>query len=67
MIDWAAFFVVLFATLLGACLVVTLYSFGLRLVDRSTGIRRASGIACFVACALVILYGVYLVIPIFHR
>jgi hypothetical protein len=67
MIDWAAFFVVLVATLVGASVVVTLYSFGLRLVDRSTGLRRGAGIACFAASALVILYGVYLVIPYFHR
>jgi hypothetical protein len=67
MIDWAAFLVVLFATLLGASLVVTLYSLGLRLLDRSTGARRVAGIACFVVCALVVLYGVYLIIPALHR
>jgi hypothetical protein len=66
MIDWAAFLVVLFATLVGASLVVTLYSLGLRLLDRSTGVRRAAGVACFVVCALVVLYGVYLIIPAFH-
>lgn len=65
MIDWAAFLVVLVATLVGACIVVTLYSVGLRLLDRSTGPRRAAGIACFVACALVVLYGVYLIVPFF--
>ena len=37
MIDWPAFFVVLVATLVAACLVVTLYSLGLRLVDRTPG------------------------------
>jgi hypothetical protein len=71
MIDWPAFFVVLVATLVAASAVVTLYSLGLRLVDR-TGDGHASwqrpvGIACFVACALVVLYGVYLVIPYFHH
>ena len=71
MIDWAAFFVVLVATLVAASLVVTLYSLGLRLVDRAgdrpAGWHRPLGIACFVACGLVVLYGVYLVIPYFHR
>jgi len=67
MIDWPAFFVVLVATLVAACLVVTLYSLGLRLVDRTTGVRRAAGVACFVASGLAVLYGVYLVIPYFHR
>jgi hypothetical protein len=67
MIDWPAFFVVLFSTLVSACLVVTFYSVGLRLLDAGRGWRRPAGIACFVICALVVLYGVYLVIPYFHQ
>jgi hypothetical protein len=67
MIDWPAFVVVLFATLVSACLVVTFYSVGLRLLDAGHGWRRPAGIACFVICALVVLYGVYLVIPYFHQ
>ena len=67
MIDWGAFFVVLIATLVAASAVVTLYSLGLRLVDRSAGWRRALGVGCFVVCGLVVVYGVYLVIPYFHR
>lgn len=71
MIDWAAFFVVLVTTLVAAGAVVTLYSFGLRLHDggstRGAAWHRPVGIACFVACALVVLYGVYLIIPFFHR
>ena len=67
MIDWPAFFIVLVATLVSGCLVVTLYSLGLRLVDRATGWQRPLGIACFVTSGLVVLYGVYLVIPYFHQ
>ena len=67
MIDWLAFFVVLVATLVSACLVVTFYSVGLRLLDTGHGWRRRVAIACFVICALVVLYGVYLVIPYFHQ
>jgi hypothetical protein len=66
-IDWISFFVVLAASIAAACGVVALYSFGLRLVDGAVGIRRAAGVACFVLCALLIVYGVYLVIPLFHR
>jgi hypothetical protein len=66
MIDWAAFFVVVVATLVSACAVVTLYSLGLRLTDRSAGWRLGLGRACFGACAAVILYGVYLIVPAFH-
>jgi hypothetical protein len=65
-IDWAAFLVVLVATLVAASLVVTLYSLGLRLTDRAIGARRAAGVACFVVCALVVLYGVYLIVPFFR-
>lgn len=67
MIDWPAFFLVFFATLVAACLIVTLYSLGLRLIDRPTSWQRPVGIACFVACGLAVLYGVYLVIPYFHQ
>jgi len=71
MIDWPAFFVVLVATMVAASAVVTLYSLGLRLIDRPAestgGWRRPLGIACFVVCGLVVLYGVYLVIPYFHH
>jgi hypothetical protein len=65
-IDWAAFLVVLVATLVAASLVVTLYSLGLRLTDHATGVRRVAGVVCFAACALVVLYGVYLIVPFFQ-
>lgn len=67
MIDWMAFFIVLLATVTAASLVVTLYSVGLRLLDDGRGWRRPLGVACFVLCSLVVLYGVYLVIPYFHQ
>jgi len=68
-VEWGAFFQVLLATLIGACGVVTLYSLGLRLIDSDDvrPLRRAAGIVCLVLCGLVILYGVYLVIPFFHQ
>ena len=65
-VDWAAFVVVLAAALISACSVVTLYSVGLRLVEAERGWRHTLGITCFVASAAVILFGVYLVIPLFH-
>ncbi|MCU1406638.1 MAG: hypothetical protein JWQ43_2941 [Glaciihabitans sp.] len=65
-IDWMAFVVVLVAALLSACAVVTLYSVGLRLVEAERGWRHSTGIACFVICAALVLFGVYLVIPLFH-
>jgi hypothetical protein len=44
---------------------VFLFSLGLRLAAR-TGWRRPAGIGCFVLCGLLILYGVYLIIPSLH-
>jgi len=66
-IDWAAFLIVLVSTLVAACGIVTLYSLGLRLLDDSRSWSRRAGIACFVVCGLAILYGIYLVVPVFHR
>jgi hypothetical protein len=66
-VDWAAFFSVLVATLIAACGVVTVYSVGLRLLDSEVRLRRVAGISCFVVCAAAVLFGVYLVIPLFHR
>ncbi len=66
MIEWGAFITVLAAALVAACGIVTLYSLGLRLLDGAGRPRRVAGIACFVFCASIILYGVYLVVPFFH-
>lgn len=65
-VDWAAFVVVFLATLVGSCGIVALYSLGLRLIDHNHGWRRRAGISCFVGCALVIAFAVYLIVPQFH-
>jgi len=68
MIDWAAFVVVALVSLFSAAALVSLYSLGLRLVTlegRSTA-RAAAGYACFVVCALGVLYGIYLIVPGLH-
>lgn len=78
MIDWLAFLEVLVASIVGACGIVLLFSLGLRFVDaESTGSegdesevprwRRPVGIGFFVLCGLLILFGLYLIIPFFHR
>lgn len=63
MIEWGSFLVVLIVSIVGACGIVLLFSLGLRLVDAGGGWRRPLGVASFVACALLILYGIYLIIP----
>lgn len=72
-INWNAFFVVGVATLVGALVVVTLFASAVRLraasLDRSGRARswtRATEYACYLLCAGAVLYGIYLIIPIFH-
>jgi hypothetical protein len=65
-IEWGSFFVVFAAAVIAACLVMTLFSLGLRLATpQTTRVRRGVGIACFVLCALAMLLGVCLIIPAF--
>jgi len=65
-IDWGAFVTVVAASLLSACLLVTLFSVGLRLNDGNAPWRRPVSAAIFVACGLVVAFGIYLIVPIFH-
>ena len=70
MIAWGSFLVVLVASVVGAGGVVTLFSLGLRLAGPDTASgrgRRALGVSCFLLCAPLIAFGVYLVIPFFHQ
>jgi hypothetical protein len=66
MVDWVAFLVVLVASMVSACLVVALFSLGLRLTAATGPWRRSLGAASFAVCGLAILYGVYLIIPALH-
>jgi hypothetical protein len=63
MIEWGNFLVVLLVSIVGACGIVLLFSLGLRLVDSERGWGKPLGVVSFVACALLILYGIYLIIP----
>ncbi|MDO7881645.1 hypothetical protein [Antiquaquibacter soli] len=70
MIDWTAFVTVAAASLLSACLLVALYALGVRLLT-STGdllprTRRLAGVACFVLCGALVLFGIYLIVPALH-
>ncbi|MBD8703263.1 MULTISPECIES: hypothetical protein [Frigoribacterium] len=68
MIDWSAFVVVALVALFSAAALVSLYSFGLRLlaVDDRARVRTIAGYACFVVCALGVLFGIYLIVPALH-
>lgn len=63
MIEWDKFLVVLLVSIFAGCGLVLLFSLGLRLVDAQGGWRKPVGIASFVACGLLIVYGIYLIIP----
>ena len=65
-IDWAAFLTVVVGSLVSACLLVTLFSLGLRLNDGTARWRRPVSVVVFVACAAVVVFGIYLIVPIFH-
>jgi hypothetical protein len=61
-IDWGAFAVVAFASFISACVVVGLFSIGLRL--RVAG-HRAQYL-CFGLCGAAVLFGIYLIVPALH-
>jgi uncharacterized membrane protein YbhN (UPF0104 family) len=65
-IDWVAFVTVVAGSLIAACLLVTLFSVGLRLNDGTASWRRPVSVAMFVLCAAVVVFGIYLIVPFFH-
>jgi hypothetical protein len=65
-IDWLAFVTVVVGSLVSACLLVALFSIGLRLSDGTAPWRRPVSVALFVVCAAVVLFGIYLIVPFLH-
>ena len=72
MIEWGSFAAVAAASLAAAAALVTLYATGLRLMAWShTGAslprtKRLAAVVCFVACAVLVIYGIYLIVPALH-
>ena len=76
MIEWGAFLIVAIVSLAAASGVVTIASFGMKLYQKAQQQRatqESSGrIAITVArilfgvCALIVVFGVYLIVPGFH-
>ncbi|MCO5293771.1 MAG: hypothetical protein M9882_02530 [Homoserinimonas sp.] len=76
MIDWLSFVVVATASLIGACLVVVIASLGIRLYERgiqaraenpdSGKVKIALSRLLFGISGILALFGVYLIVPIFH-
>ena len=65
-IDWLAFLTVVVGALVSACLLVALFSLGLRLNDGTAAWRRPVSVMVFVVCAAVVVFGIYLIVPFFH-
>jgi hypothetical protein len=65
-IDWASFAVVVAVSLVSACLLVTLFSAALRVGDSELGWRRRASVGLFVVCGLLVVFGVYLIVPALH-
>lgn len=62
------------ATLVAAVLLVVLYSLGVRLTaiagdarQKSPVLVRSLAYACFAACGIAVLFGIYLIVPYFSK
>jgi len=64
-INWFAFLTVVLASLVSACGVVTLFSLALRLGDGEAAWRRPVSVALYVVCALIVLFGVAIIVNVF--
>lgn len=74
-IDWASLGLVAIVTIVAAALVVGIYSLGVAALSTSDAqggqgggrsVNRPLGYACMVVSGLIVLYGLYLIIPQFH-
>jgi len=62
MIDWMAFVTVFVASLVSACIAVTLFSLGLRLGDGTATWRRPVSVVMFALCGVAVLFGLYIIV-----
>jgi hypothetical protein len=65
-IDWLAFVTVVVATLVAACLLVTVFSLALRIGDSESARRRIAAVALYAVCAFVVVFGIFLIVPTLH-
>jgi hypothetical protein len=61
-IDWESFGVVTLASFVSACVVVTLFSLGVRLRVAAHWAQYV----CFGLCGAAVLFGIYLIVPALH-
>lgn len=74
-IDWASLGLVAITTVVAAISIVGIFSIGVAALTsaqtrtaagRGVGLTKVAGYACLGAAGLIALYGIYLIIPIFH-
>ena len=65
-IDWMAFVTVVVAAAVSACLLVTLFSWALRLSDGQGRWRRLGAVVLYAACVFVVGFGIFLIVPALH-
>jgi hypothetical protein len=65
-IAWLSFVQVAVASLVAACLLVTLFSLALRVGDGDRPWRRPTAVALFVLCGAVAVLGIFLIVPALH-
>lgn len=63
---WMSFATVVIASLLSACGIVILFSLALRIGDSDVPLRRAAAVALYVLCVAIVVFGIYLIVPIFR-
>ena len=66
MIAWTSFILVVVVALVAACLVVALFSVGLRLSDGAAPWHRSVSVLAFVLCGVAVAFGIYLIVPALH-
>lgn len=65
-INWFAFVVVVVASLVAACGVVTVFSLALRLGDGEARWRRPVAAVLYAVCGMIVVAGIYLIVPFFR-
>lgn len=71
-IDWMSLLVVAGVTIAAGAVVVGIYSLGLAALtvggqeSRPNTLQRAGAYACFTVAALIVVFGLWLIIPQFH-
>lgn len=74
-IDWSSLALVAVTTVVAAVSIVGIFALGVAALThaqtttgagRSAGLARVAGYACLGVAGLIALYGIYLIVPLFH-